>query len=486
MSLADVGAICAILLIVSPLAAAIIAFVAPRLAAVAAGLNSLLMTVAAFVVLNAVADTPIRHAIGGWGAPLGIDLYADPLTGVMVTTTALVVLAVTLYAPDYLARTDIGIRLWPLLLFMHAALNALSLSADIFNLYVALELLSLAAVALVALADKRAAIAAALRYLLASLVASMAYLLGVAFLYHSSGVLDLAALAEHAPAGAATWAALGLMTAGLVVKGALFPVHFWLPRAHSDAPTPVSALLSGLVVKAPFYVLLRLWYAPFEDAPHAVGLLLGLLGVTAILWGSVQALRQERLKLLVAYSTVAQIGYLYLLFPLIESRRAIEAVTVLILAHALSKAAMFLAAGNIQHCLGHDRIRQLHRVAKSLPLTLAAFGVSGACIMGIPPSGNFIAKWLLIEAAFEGGEWGWAVIVVLGSLLSAAYVFRVVGHAFTLDEAFEGTAQISTRMAWSPFILSLLALMLGLFAAPLLDLIGPPAAGSLASTESTP
>jgi len=479
----DPSSICAVLLIVSPLAAAIIAFLAPRMGARVAYVNAVLMTVAALGLLNAVADRPLAYALGNWGAPLGINLYADSLTGILAVATSVIILAITFYAPDYLARTGTSTSFWPLTFFLHAALNGLYLSADVFNLYVALELLSLSAVALVALGDKKAAVAAALRYLLASLVASLAYLLGVTLLYHSYGALDLTVLAAAVRGGATPWAALGLMTAGLAIKGALFPVHFWLPRAHSEAPAPVSALLSGLVVKAPFYVLLRLWIGPFQDAPQAVGELLGLLGSAAIVWGSLQALCQERLKLLVAYSTVAQIGYLFLFFPLAQTARALDAVTIFILAHALAKAAMFLAAGNVLCCLGHDRIQELDHIARRLPLSLAAFGIGGVCIMGLPPSGNFIAKWLLIKAAFESGAWGWAIVIVAGSLMSAAYVFRVVGHAFTPEHGFEGGVQITTSMHWVPFLVSLLALFFGLIAAPLLEVVDLPALAANAATE---
>lgn len=477
MSAAEPGAWLA-WLVVSPLAAAIIVFLVPRIAFGIACANALFTAALALALLDRVAAGPVRYAVGGWGAPLGIDLYADPLSGVMLVGASLVVLATTFYSPGYLAHARISALYWPLVLFLQAALNALFLSGDVFNLYVTLELLGLSAVALVALTDERRAIAAALRYLLASLAASLAYLLGVALLYHSQGVLDLAALADSRTGTPTTWMALGLITTGLAVKGALFPMHFWLPAAHSHAPAPVSALLSALVVKAPFYVLLRLWLGPFLDAPPEVGDLLGLLGVAAIFWGSVQALRQERLKPLVAYSTVAQIGFLFLLFPLMNAHTVLQGITFLMFAHGLAKAAMFLAAGNIIHYLGHDRIHDLHRVAKELPLTLAAFGIAGVCIVGLPPSGNFIAKWLLIEAAFDSGEWGWAVVVVTGSLLSAAYVFRVIGHAFTLDEVHEAGNRVAMPMVWAAFLLSLLALTLGLFAAPLLEIISMPVAAT--------
>ena len=480
------SAIWAILLIVSPLAAAVISFLARRIAGAAAGVNAAVTLAAALALLYAIGKQPMTHAIGDWGTPLGIALYADALTGVLILATSTIISAITVYAPGYLQRTGTHPAFWPLTCFVQAALNGLYLSADVFNLYVALELLSMSAVALVALGEKTAAVDAALRYLMASLVASLAYLLGVAFLYHSHGVLDLAMLADASRGGSSSWAALGLMTAGLAMKGALFPVHFWLPRAHSEAPSPVSALLSGLVVKAPFYVLVRLWLGPFEDTPQAVAELLGLCGAAAIVWGSLQALRQERLKLLIAYSTVAQLGYLLLFFPLARSAEVFAAMIVFILAHALAKAAMFLAAGNIFCYLGHDRVRALDRIAGRLPLSLAAFAIAGMCIVGIPPSGNFVAKWLIIEAAFDSGAWGWAVVVVVGSLLSAAYVFRVIGHAFTPVHGAASGLRIAAPMASVPFLLSLLALLLGFLAMPLLELLGIPMQAVDAATVRAP
>ena len=463
-----------VLLITVPLTAAIVGLLARRLAALVAISGTAVTTAAALALLNATAEGPLTLTIGGWGAPLGIDLSAGPFASVLIVTTSIIVLAIAVYAPAYLRRTGIPGTFWPLLLFLQAALNGIYLSNDIFNLYVALELMSLSAVGLIALADRPAALDAALRYLLASLVASLAYLLGVGLLYHTQGALDFASLAAAARHGPASVTALGLMTAGLAIKGALFPMHFWLPRAHSEAPSPVSALLSGLVVKAPFFVLLRLWLGPFADAPPALGTALGLLGSAAILWGSLQALRQERLKLLIAYSTVAQIGYLFLFFPLARASTTLAAILVFIVGHALAKVAMFLAAGNIIACLGHDRIPLLDRVAGNMPLSLAAFGIGGVCIVGLPPSGNFIAKWLLASAAFNSGSWGWALVIIAGSLMAAAYVFRVVGHAFTPEHRTGGRAPIPATMSWVPFLVALLALLLGVFAAPFLEFVDVP------------
>jgi formate hydrogenlyase subunit 3/multisubunit Na+/H+ antiporter MnhD subunit len=201
---------------------------------------------------------------------LGIDLYADGLSLLMLMVTALVGLGISVYSSGYFKR-DKAVHFWPLWMFLWAALNALFLSGDIFNLYVTLELMGLAAVALVALAGGADALTSAMRYLLVSLLGSLAYLLGVALLYHGFGSVDIAILAQRVEPSPAARAAVGLMSVGLLLKTALFPLHFWLPPAHASAPAPVSALLSALVVKASFYILLRLWLEIFPLPHSALG-----------------------------------------------------------------------------------------------------------------------------------------------------------------------------------------------------------------------
>jgi len=407
-------------------------------------------------------DGAQRYAIGGWGAPLGIDLYADGLSLVMVAVAALVGLGISVYSSSYFRR-DKANHFWPLWLFLCGALNALFLSSDIFNLYVTLELLGLTAVALVALADGSEALTSAMRYLLINLMGSLFYLLGVAFLYHSFGSLDIAILAQRVEPSPAVWAAVGLISAGLLLKTALFPMHFWLPAAHASAPAPVSALLSALVVKASFYILLRMWLEIFPIVGISFAQLLGLLGSAAVLWGGIQALRQTRLKLLVAYSTVSQLGYLFLAFPLGMSI-AWKGALYMLLSHAVAKAAMFMAAGNILAAGGHDRIADLSSITQRLPLTLTAFSLAGISIMGLPPSGGFIAKWLLLEASIQSGQWWWGAILLLGGLLAAAYVFRVVSHVFTQAEATHEAREVPARMEWTALVLALVVIFLGVFA----------------------
>ena len=465
----------AVYLILLPLAGGMICFLWPGIARIVGLITAFAITLSVTGLGRQIlADGVYRHAVGGWSAPLGIDLHADGLSLLMLAMTALVGLGISVYSAGYF-RGEKSARFWPLWLFLLAALNALFLSADIFNLYVTLELMGLAAVALTALTGSRDALTGAMRYLLATLLGSLTYLFGVALLYHSFGSVDIAILSERVKPTPAVWAALGLMTAGLTLKTALFPLHFWLPPAHASAPAPVSAVLSALVVKASFYILLRLWLTIFGPLTAGAGVeeLFGLLGGAAILWGSLQALRQTRLKLLVAYSTVAQIGYLFLAFPLAAAAgfTAWSAAAYLALSHALAKAAMFLAAGNLLHFGGHDRIADLDRVVQRLPLTSAAFALAGVSIMGLPPSGGFIGKWLLLEAALVQGRWDLVAVIILGGLLAAGYVFKVLGFAFTQATVSHESRAVPANMEWAALMLAFAAILLGFFAPSVLSLV---------------
>lgn len=464
-----------VIIILLPLFAAITCFLLPRQAKTLGLLAALLIVVSTVgLTLQVLSQGAINYSVGGWGAPLGIDLYVDGLSLLMLMVTASVGLAISVYSRAYFSDEK-AVHFWPIWMLLWTALNALFLTADIFNLYVTLELLGLSAVALVALAGGGNALAGAMRYLLVSLLGSLCYLLGVALLYHNFATVDIVILAQRVESTPAVWAAMAMMSAGLLLKTALFPLHFWLPPAHASAPAPVSALLSALVVKASFYILLRLWFDVFPLGHVLVMQLLGVLGAFAILWGGVQALRQTRLKMLIAYSTVSQLGYLFLAFPL-GAGIAWKGALYLLISHALAKSAMFMAAGNILHFGGHDRITELDRVAQRLPLTLAAFAMAGVSIMGLPPSGGFVGKWLLLDASLTAGKWWWAVVILLGGLLAAAYVFKVVGHAFVHEKVKRVSTEVPRLMEWSAFVLALSVIVLGFISPwilPLMD-IGMP------------
>ena len=431
---------------------------------------------------------PLVYTLAGYAPPLGIVLRADGFSAGMLVTAGLIAPAAGLFAranfatPRELAEKRAPLVFWTLLQGIQAALSLIFLGGDLFNLYVGLELLTFAAVPLVCLDGRPETVAAALRYLLFALFGSVFYLLGVALLYGAYGTLDISLLSERVRPEPAVWLAAALMTAGLLAKTALFPLHLWLPPAHANAPAAASAILSGLVVKGSFFLVVRLWFDVLPALPSAIpGTILAALGSAAILSGSVLALRQARLKLLIAYSTVAQIGYLFIMFPLGSGPWAADAFSggiMQALSHAFAKAAMFLSAGLIAESLGHDRIAELGGAARAMPVTFLALGLGGLSLMGLPPSGGFAAKWLLMKASIEAGQWVWAVVMAVGGLLAGGYLYRVLAPALSGESPQLKTAPARGREGVA-LALALVALLLAFAPQSFFAFlqIGRPAAG---------
>lgn len=417
------------------------------------------------------------YLLGDWAPPLGLALRADGLSAAMLLVTALVIGTTALFAradfrmPEGQSETRTSLTFWTLLLAVWSALNAVFLGNDLFNLYVALELLTFAAVPLVSLSGRTETVAAALRYLLFALIGSVLYLLGTVLLYGAYGTLDIILLSDRIRPEPAAWAAAVLMTAGLIAKTALFPLHLWLPPAHAGAPPAASAVLSALVVKGSFLLIVRIWFDVMPTLLNvAAAQMLAALGAGAILFGSVLALRQQRLKLLIAYSTVAQIGYLFFIFPLASGSETGPPWTTLawtagwlqLFSHAFAKAAMFLAAGLIAEALGHDRIAGLGGVGRLLPMTVLAFGLAGLSLMGVPPSGGFVAKGLMLAAAVREAQWWWGVVILIGGLLAGGYVIRVlVRMVMEAKEPLRRPASVSRQREIVVLALALCAVALG-------------------------
>ena len=338
---------------------------------------------------------------------------------------------------------------WILLLAIWSALNAVVLGDDLFNLYVALELLTFAAVPLVCLKGDPETIKAALRYMLFALLGSVLYLLGTVLIYGAYGTLDIALLSSRVQPEPVAWIAAALMTMGLLAKTALFPLHLWLPPAHAGAPAPGSAVLSALVVKGSFFLIVRLW---FDAMPGLMDLAAAqMLGNARLRRNS---LRQRSCAAPTAFKALDRLfdhraDRLPVLHFSAGARRrdndpwsgfAWTGGWLQLFSHAFAKAAMFMAAGLIAETLGHDRIAQFGGIGRAIPITVFTFGLAGLSLMGVPPSGGFVAKVLLLRATVMEGQWWWAAVMLVGGLLAGGYVFMVLGKAF-------GSADVSLQFA---------------------------------------
>ena len=405
---------------------------------------------------------------------VSISLRLNGLSVLLLLMTQWIGFAAALYTPGQLRLTatgPLGRWLWPLMGVLISALSLIWLATDLLTLYIALELMGLAAVGMLLLSGKAAALLAGTRYLLLALVGSLAYLLGVALILGHWGRLDLQGLAEIVEPGPVAWISAALIGAGLALKAALFPLHGWLSPVHGNAWTPVSALHAALVIKASLFMLLQLWSILLPDTFYAPRVI-AWLGMLAIVWGGLLAWRTDSLKTLVASSTVAQLGYLMVAFPLLlgpdiellPRALAWDGFWLQLMGHAFAKAAMFMAAGNLILATGESTLKGLAGTSRRLPLSLLVFGIASITLMGLPPSAGFTAKWLLLQAMVMSQQW-WAVAALLiGTLLSAAYVFRVFRYSFDETAPRHRYQPLAPGMDLIALTLALIALALGLLA----------------------
>ncbi|MAD74069.1 MAG: NADH-quinone oxidoreductase subunit J [Rheinheimera sp.] len=465
-----------IMLLVLPLLSALLMLLWPRVAPLLALFSASSSSLLALQLLVQVTEHGSRSwLLAGWPSGLAIAWQADTLSCLLILLTTVLQLLVGFYAFATRNRDKLSQGFWPLSSLLQVSLTALWLSRDLFNLYVCLELLGLVAVALVSLSG-RSAMKPALNYLLLSLFGSLCYLLGVVLLYGRYGLLDIAGLASQWQADWLSNSALLLMSLGLMLKAALWPLHAWLPAAHAAAPAPVSALLSALVVKGPLFILSLLWLqlASVQQA-QAIAPLFAAAGLAALLFGGWSALRTPFAKNLVAYSTVAQLGYVTLALGLMlkfDQPLIFAALWLFVLAHALAKAACFLAVGEMSATLGGKRLTTLKGASQTMPLAMFAFAVAGGSLIGLPPSGGFVAKWALLQGLWLQGELlFWPLALVLATLLSAAYVFRVVVVAF--DRADPVSPDFSPQLIpqWLALLPALAVWAMALFSETLMQLL---------------
>lgn len=431
-------------LVITPLLAAAVAALLPERARRWLGVlvGSAVLVLTLTVISRTGANEVTELVLGDYQAPLGIHLRADGLSALFLAMTALVGAVVTVFSAT---SRHTHPAFWSLWLGCWAGLNAVFVSGDLFNSYVGLELIGLTAVALVALGGRDSWLPA-LRYLFIAVLGSLLLLVGIGLIVSVTGTLDFAQAAEELAvrpqAQPAALLALGLITVGLCMKLALLPMHAWLVPAHASAPAAVSPLLSGLVIKAALFVLLRcwLWLADAADpealAPLAWGL--GVLGAAAVLIGSVLALRQSALKRLAAYSTVAQVGYWFTAFPLLltdddAAEGALAGIVALALGHGFAKAAVFLGAGYLKEAHGTDDINALRGAGRQYPYAVMGMGMGFVGLVGLPISLGFTGKWNLATSAVSAGQWWIVAVLALGTLLAAGYAIRAVATLLLQD-----------------------------------------------------
>jgi len=412
----------------------------PRLAQPFAVLVSLVTFAISIALLNQVlAEGEVVYRMGGWEPPWGIVYVVDPLNALLLCLVsgmaAIVMPAVRLGIGS--ETTERSRRLFlTLALLALTGMLGIVITGDAFNLYVFLEISSLSSYALIATGTDRRAAAAAFNYLVQGTVGATFILIGIGLLYMMTGTLNMADLGERVVDlrhTAPIQAALAFILVGAAVKAALFPAHAWMPNAYTYAPSMVSAFFGATATKVGAYIMIRFIFTVFGAewvfGDMMVGWVLVPLGIAAAFAGSLVAIWQTDLKRMLAYSSVAQVGYISAAIGL-GNKDGLIAAIVHVFNHGLMKGALFMVMACVILRMGRADISSFRGLGRRMPVTMGCFVVAGLSMIGVPLTVGFVSKWYLILGAVEAGMWPVAVLVVMSSLLAVVYIWRVVEVAY--------------------------------------------------------
>jgi len=417
------------------------------------------------------------YKIGKWPIPLGINLVLDGLSSLMLLAIGVVSSAAMLYSARYMEQYTAKAKYFCLFLLMVAGMNGVVLSGDIFNLFVFLEIASLASYALVGFGCEHEELEASFKYMVLGSIGSLFVLFAVALVYGNTGSLNMAAISDtikNSGVNAGLAFALCLFIAGFGLKAALVPFHAWLPDAHPSAPAPISAMLSGILIKTlGIYALLRIVFNVFGISIQ-IGWLLVVLGILSMVVGAFLAIGQWDFKRLLAYSSISQIGYVVLGIGLggtllARGENAYASLAILgglfhLVNHAVYKSLLFLTSGSGQMSTGTREMREMGGLADKMPVTRATCTVASASIVGIPPFSGFWSKLILVIAAVGAQLYWVAAIIVFVSLCTLIMYLKVQRYVF-LGELPENLQQVEENkgpMLVAMVFLACLCVLMGL------------------------
>ena len=422
-----------------------------------------------------ITSGTIHYQLGGWAPPVGIEYVIDLLNGFVCLIIAFIGLMVGIYSIESVTKElpNKIIPFYSIFLLLVTGLMGMTITGDIFNFYVFLEISSLTAYALIAMGDRGDGVVASFNYLIMGTVAASFILLGIGYLYAVTGSLNIADMQNLLPSiydNKVVLAALAFFMVGFSIKVGLFPLHAWLPDAYTHAPSAASALIAGLMTKVGAYAMIRFMFSVFTpefviDITRMAEILTWAAAL-AILVGSVLAIAQSDIKRMLAYSSISQIGYILLGVGL-ANVIGMQGGLLHILNHSLMKCALFLVAGAIFYRTGIRNLHQFQGLGKKMPVTTTVFLIAGLSMIGVPGTVGFTSKWYLALGSIEAGQWIFVVVILISSLLNIVYFWRVFdniwfGHPHEVEHIKRDEAPLS--MLIPMVILAVLCIFFGLFA----------------------
>lgn len=467
-----------VLFVAIPLGAAfVLPLIGDRRRMAASGLANLTTGALLILALLSLGKSEV-YRMGRWTLPLGINLVLDGLSGLMLVTTAVVAAAAMLFSVRYMDRYTARAKFLSLFLLMVTGMNGVILSGDLFNLFVFLEIASIASYALVGFGCEHEELEASFKYMVLGSVGSLFILFAVALTYGMTGALNMTYVARaihEAKMNAGLAFALSLFIAGFGLKAALVPFHAWLPDAHPSAPAPISAMLSGVLIKAlGVYGLARLIFNVF-GVSVPLGWVLIALGVLSMVIGVFLAVGQWDFKRLLAYHSISQMGYVVLGFgigALITARQgdavwaslAILGGLFHLVNHAVFKSLLFLTSGSVERATGTRQLKRMGGLVQRLPFTGAAAGVASASIAGVPPFNGFWSKLILVMAAVQARLFALAAVTVLVSFVTLLSFLKVQRYVFlgALPEDLRDAQESTCSMLLAMGFLAVLCLAMSL------------------------
>ena len=426
-----------LLLVVIPLIAAPIVAVLPRgrLPWAATLIVTFICAILASTQLWTVLQGGvISYELGGWAPPWGIEYRIDAVNAFIALIVASIA-AITLPYSLLSAEKEIPQHQIPLFysafLLCLTGLLGIAQTGDLFNVFVFLEISSLSSYALISLGKNRQALTAAYQYLIMGTIGATFFLIGVGLIYSQTGTLNMHDLTKLLPEVVqlkTVHTGFAFIMIGIALKLALFPLHLWLPNAYTYAPSVVTIFLAATATKVAVYIMLRVLFSIFPNGfalatpTHEVFILFAMAGIIIT---SVYAIYQTNIKRLLAYSSVAQIGYIALGIGF-ASTNGVTAVLIHVFNHALIKATLFMAVGAIIYRIGSCTMDNINGLGKQMPWTFGAIVIAGLSLIGVPGTAGFVSKWYLLFAALEQDAWISAAVILIGSLLAVVYIGKII------------------------------------------------------------